>query len=78
MITAIIQELKNEQDAGNDLAEQLIARIDAHVRDLEILKAWVRDAAAARSMAFDAMLGVEAPQPAEAAGAPSAPQDEAA
>jgi hypothetical protein len=63
-IVSMIAELKAEKAAGNDMAEQLVARIDAHIRDLETLKAWVLDSAKARDMALGSMLGhePEAPQ----------------
>lgn len=77
-LTAIVNELKAEQGAGNDMAAQLCERIDAHIRDLETLKAWIRDAARARSMALDGMLGGNAPVPAPAVVAAAELQDEAA
>jgi hypothetical protein len=58
-ILSIVQELRAEKAAGNDMAEQLVARIDAHIRDLETLKAWVLDSAKARDMALGGMLGME-------------------
>lgn len=78
MITTIISELQAEKAAGDALAQQLIDRVDAHIRDLEVLKAWIADSFLARSTAIDGMLGVDTPKPAEAAVAPSLPQDEAA
>lgn len=78
MITTIINELKAEKAAGDMLAQQLIERVDAHIRDLEVLRAWIADSFLARSTAIDGMLGVNAAAPVEAAGAPSPPQDEAA
>jgi hypothetical protein len=75
---AILNELKAEQAAGNEQAAQLVERIDAHIRDLETLKAWVIDSATARSMALGGMLGGEAPAPVAAAVAPAEPRDEAA
>jgi len=35
------------------------AAIDANVRDLELLKAWIRDSATARRTALDAIVGSE-------------------
>jgi hypothetical protein len=61
-IVSMIAELKAEKAAGNDMAAQLVARIDAHIRDLETLKAWIMDAAQARDMALGSMLGHE-PEP---------------
>lgn len=58
-ILAIAQELRAEKAAGNDMAAQLVERIDAHIRDLELLKAWVKDSATARDMALGGMLGME-------------------
>lgn len=71
----IVNELRAEKAAGNDMADQLVARIDAHIRDLEVLKAWIRDVATARAMALGGMLGNEDEPPAPAA---EQPQDEAA
>ena len=51
-ILTIVQELRAEKAAGNDMAAQLVERIDAHIRDLELLKAWVKDSATARDMAL--------------------------
>lgn len=62
-IISIIDELRAERAAGNEMAEQLIERIDAHVRDLETLKAWIRDSAKARAMAIGGMLGGEPDAP---------------
>ena len=61
-IISIVNELRAEKAAGNDMAAQLTERIDAHIRDLETLKAWVLDSAKARNMALGSMLG-EAPLP---------------
>lgn len=62
-ILSIIGELKAERTAGDEMAAQLIERIDAHIRDLETLKAWVRDSATARAMAITGMLGGEPAAP---------------
>lgn len=61
-IVTIVNELRAEKAAGNDMAAQLVERIDAHIRDLETLKAWVWDAAKARDMALGSMLGHEPPE----------------
>ncbi len=71
MIIDIVSMLKSERDAGDDTSEQTIERIDAHIRDLELLKAWIRDSASARRAAINAIVG-EQPQAAlEAAATPS-------
>jgi hypothetical protein len=62
-ILSIVQELHAEKAAGNDMAEQLVARIEAHIRDLETLKAWVLDSAKARDMTLGGMLGMEQGEP---------------
>lgn len=62
-ILTIVQELRAEKAAGNDMADQLVERIDAHIRDLELLKAWVKDSATARDMALGGMLGMEPEAP---------------
>lgn len=69
-ILSIIGELKAERAAGDEMAADLIERIDAHIRhmqahvtDLETLKSWVKDSATARSMAITGMLGGEPETP---------------
>lgn len=62
-ILTIVNELKAEKAAGNDMAQQLTERIDAHISDLETLKAWVKDSAKARDMALGGMLGMEPEAP---------------
>lgn len=62
-ILSIVQELRAEKAAGNDMAAQLVERIDAHIRDLETLKAWIMDSAKARDMALGGMLGMEPEAP---------------
>ena len=74
----IVNELKAELAAGNQMADELCDRIDAHIRDLELQKAWIRDAARARAMALDGMLGGNAPAPVPAVAPPAEQQDEAA
>ena len=68
MITTIVQALAAERTEGNDHAEQLVARIDSHIRDLETLKAWIMDSARLRAEAIDSLIGdsvpPEAPKPA--------------
>jgi hypothetical protein len=63
-IITIVQELRAEKAAGNDMAAQMVERIDAHIRDLETLKAWIKDSATARDMALGSMLGMEPEVPA--------------
>jgi len=58
-MVSIVKELRAEKAAGNDMAAQMVERIDAHIRDLETLKAWVLDSAKARDMALGGMLGME-------------------
>jgi hypothetical protein len=76
-IVSMINELRAERDAGDDMARQLVERIDAHIRDLEVLKAWVLDSGRARSMALAGMLGGEA-VPVVAAPVAEPAKDEAA
>lgn len=76
-ILSLVDELKAERAAGDDMAAQLIERIDAHIRDLATLKAWITDSAAARSMAISGMVGEPATAPAPAV-IEAPPQDEAA
>lgn len=57
MIIDIVSILKGERIAGDDMAAQMIERVDAHIRDLELFKAWIKDSAAARAAAICAILG---------------------
>ena len=57
MITAIAAALVAEQTEGNAWAEQMIERIDRHIRDFEMTKAWIRDSAKLRSDAIDSLIG---------------------
>jgi len=70
MLTRFAAVLAEEQREGNLQAEEFIARIDSHIRDLETLKAWVIDSARVRSNAIGNIIGDEAPAPA-AEGAPA-------
>ena len=49
MITNLLAELRNERSEGDTQAEELVQRIDAHIRDLEVLKLWIKDSAGVRS-----------------------------
>jgi hypothetical protein len=62
-ILTIVNELRAEKAAGNEMFEQFISRIDAHIRDLETLKAWALDNKTARDMALGGMLGMEPEAP---------------
>lgn len=55
--------LRAEKDAGIALETEIIERIDAHIRDLELFKAWVRDNMEPRHMALGSMLGAEPEAP---------------
>jgi hypothetical protein len=57
MITDIIGSLRSERHAGDEMAQDLIDRIDAHIRDLEATKAWIRFNFGARSSALGAIVG---------------------
>lgn len=59
MLTTLAAALTIEKREGDHQAEQFIARIDSHIRDLETLKAWVKDSARLRSEALDSLLGNE-------------------
>jgi len=65
MIDTIVAALAAEKSLGTEHAEQLIARLDSHIRDLETLKAWVRDSAKLRAEALDSLIGGEPSKPAE-------------
>lgn len=68
MLTSLVSALAAEKVEGNEFAADVAARIDAHIRDLETLKAWVMDSAKVRAEAIDALIGggvpPEAPKPA--------------
>ena len=57
MLPTIIDELKKRQSYGNQMAAQLVERIDAHIRDLETSKVWILSNAKAESDAIDVLLG---------------------
>lgn len=56
MMNTIIAALRAEQAEGNTHADQIVERIDAHIRDLETLKAWVLDGAKVRSLSIDSLI----------------------
>jgi hypothetical protein len=56
--------LRAEKEAGITLEAEIIERIDAHIRDLMLFKAWVRDSMEPRHMALGGMLGMEPEAPA--------------
>lgn len=61
MITDIIGSLRAEREAGDNLAQDVIARLDRHIRDLETTKEWIRVEFGARSLALGAIVGDEDP-----------------
>jgi hypothetical protein len=58
-ITKLFTKVKAEKDAGNQMAEQLVERLDAHIRDLETTKVWIRDRAKIRDTELADILGDE-------------------
>ncbi len=60
-LASIMKELQAEQASGSQMTAELVSRIDAHIRDLELLKAWIRDSGTARSMAIEGLLNGTAP-----------------
>ena len=56
MMNTIISALRTEQTEGNTHADQIVERIDAHIRDLETLKLWILDGAKVRSQAIDGLI----------------------
>lgn len=54
--------LRAEKEAGMTMEAEMIERIDAHIRDLQLFKAWVKDSMEPRHMALGGMLGME-PEP---------------
>lgn len=59
MLTTIIAALAAEKVEGENHAAQLCARIDSHIRDLETLKAWIKDSARERFQSLDSIIGEE-------------------
>lgn len=60
MLNTILDAIRGEQNEGNLHADQLVERINAHIRDLETLKAWVLDAAKARSLSLESLINGDA------------------
>lgn len=58
-LITIVKELQAEKAVGEQMTSELVGRIDAHIRDLELLKAWIIDAGKARAMALDGLLNGE-------------------
>lgn len=65
----MVNVLRAEKDAGITMEAEMIERIDAHIRDLQLFKAWVKDSMEPRHMALGSMLGAEPKAPAAAAEA---------
>lgn len=55
--------LRAEKEAGITMEAEMIERIDAHIRDLQLFKAWVKDSMEPRHMALGGMLGMEPEAP---------------
>lgn len=55
--------LRAEKEAGITMEAEMIERIDAHIRDLQLFRAWVKDSMEPRHMALGGMLGVEPEAP---------------
>lgn len=68
MLTSLVSALAAEKTEGDEFAREMAARLDAHIRDLQTLRAWVMDSAKVRAEAIDALIGggvpPEAPKPA--------------
>lgn len=67
MITNILAALATEKAEGNENADEFVARLEAHIRDLETLKAWVKDSAKVRASNLDTLIGGDIPAPAQPA-----------
>ena len=65
----MVNVLRAEKEAGITMEAEMIERIDAHIRDLQLFKAWVKDSMEPRHMALGSMLGAEPQAPAAAAKA---------
>lgn len=55
--------LRAERGAGITLESEIVARIDTHIRDLQLFRAWVIDSMEPRHMALGSMLGSESEPP---------------
>jgi len=80
----MVNVLRAEKEAGIAMEAEMIERIDAHIRnyeahirDLQLFKVWVKDNMEVRHMALGGMLGMEPPE-APAPVLDATPQDEAA
>lgn len=65
----MVNVLRAEKDAGITMEAEMIERIDAHIRDLQLFKAWVKDSMEPRHMALGSMLGADPKAPVAAAEA---------
>ena len=65
----MVNVLRAEKDAGITMEAEMIERIDAHIRDLQLFKAWVKDSMEPRHIALGSMLGAEPQAPSTAAEA---------
>lgn len=64
MITDLISRLTADRSDGEEFSREICERIDAHIenysshiRDLEVLKAWVKDTVRVRSDAISSIIG---------------------
>jgi len=61
MMTTIVSALTAEKAEGIRHAEECAERINRHIRDLEMLRAWILDSSRARAAAIDALIGNNPP-----------------
>ncbi|MEN6306009.1 MAG: hypothetical protein ABFD96_25010 [Armatimonadia bacterium] len=57
MLTTFLAALHDEKKIGDTNCEDLCARIDSHIRDLEQLKAFIRETARQRASAIETLIG---------------------
>ncbi len=74
MIADLIARLNAHRNDGEDFCREICERLDAHIenysshiRDLEVLKAWVKDTDRVRSEAITDIIGPVTPTPSAAA-----------
>lgn len=61
-LNLIVKALQDERVSGEAMTAELIERIDIHIRDLQTLKAWVKDSGYVRALAIEGLLNGE-PEP---------------
>lgn len=63
MMHELMVLLRKEQADGDQHGQEIVERIDAHIRDLEIMRAWVLDSFKVRCDTLDRIINGDAPAP---------------